>query len=286
MPQQRRFVLIYSGELEGDVRQPAGAAIAGDNCGHYASDLAASLTRLGHEAEIWTVRRSGQSPLERGLGGAMIRRFPGQRDYLVPRMRPCWWVSDWVATATEQLAASAGADVTFVTFHWEAGLAGRLLAQRFGCELVHVPCVRSTAMQASFFSVAEMPTSDRCCPGEPARRKHEEADTLRRATALIARTTDEFDLLRAEAGLQYPPDAAPLVAHVPDGPDLGARFLAAVPASRHTPTDRALTSATLASLGTQEEPAVPQQSGRARRQPWQFEMELAKFSLAGRRAMF
>jgi hypothetical protein len=141
MSTRRRFVLVCSDDLASAVlcdleSQPNHAQAAA------VRDLTVSLARSGHEVEVWTVQRHGEPAAQVGVAGLLVRRFPGRQEHLVPRVRPCWWVAEWVTCATSHLMtapAGAAVDATLVTFGTEAGVAGRLLSQRFGFNLVHVP---------------------------------------------------------------------------------------------------------------------------------------------------
>src|SRR5688572_6557535 len=104
---QRRFVMIRPGldASRGDGTGGGGEALAG-----YLVALSKSLVGLGHEVEIWTVQCDDEPATGRTGDGVTIRRFPGRRDYTVPRLRPCAWVSEWVACATAHLTGSPGGD--------------------------------------------------------------------------------------------------------------------------------------------------------------------------------
>ena len=65
--------------------------------------------------------------------------FADGRAFQAPRVRACGWVAEWVACATSHIMTAPGIIATLITFDWEAGVAGRLLAQRFRFDLVHVP---------------------------------------------------------------------------------------------------------------------------------------------------
>ena len=121
---QRRFVMIRPGL---DASRGAGGGAGGEALASYLVALSKSLVGLGHEVEIWTVQCDDEPPTGKIGDGETIRRFPGRRDYLVPRLRPCAWVSEWVACATAHLTSAPGGDgsvavsATLVTFGWEAG---------------------------------------------------------------------------------------------------------------------------------------------------------------------
>jgi glycosyl transferase family 4 len=276
MTQPRRFVMICSGDAAPVTSAPRDGGDEG--CTRFLRDLSTSLTRLGHEVETWTVQRDGQPPVEGGPGGTLIRRFPGQRDYLVPRLRPCWWVSEWVTCATAHLAKSPNLSVTLVTFGWEAGAAGRLLAQRFGLDLVHVPDAPSSGRATTSL----LGSGDADASYGATRRREEDVETCRYAVALVATSLPAYDAFLSMEPQWVDPDR---VTCVTAGADVAARFVAALPPARRdqagsTPPD----AASLASLADDED--SPSASSAARRQPWHFEMEFAKSAMSGRHVMF
>jgi hypothetical protein len=237
----RRFIMISARGCLGatDLRN----ARDDDTQFKYVQDLSASLVALGHEVEIWTVQCDDQPPTEKAQTGVLIRRFPGQRDYLVPRVRPCGWVAEWVACASAHLVKAPGVVATLVTHGWEAGIAGRSLADRFGFAQIHVP----HALQDLSEDVNEQ------SPSSFTWQVDEDRQTCRAASAVVATTAAQRDVLVDE---HY---AAPAdrVVIVPPGPDVGRRFIAALPRA----TDR-VAPVTLASIGVVSSAEIESARGR------------------------
>jgi hypothetical protein len=169
MSLRRSFVLICSGVLAPAVIPGHDAPDAGGQ-GAALRDVALSLARHGHEVEVWTVQSGDERPTQLGVDGLFVRRFRGRDAHLVPSSRPCWWVAEWVTCATAHLMTApedAAIDATLVTFGAEAGVAGRLLALRFGFDLIHVP---DSAPPSAEFS---------------SRLAHEDEETCRVASAVV-----------------------------------------------------------------------------------------------------
>ncbi len=221
----------------------------------YVDALSQALVGLGHEVEIWTVRGGGddQPAAEQREAAPIIRRFPGQRENLVPRVRPCGWVSEWVACATAHLERAPGVVATLVTHHWEAGVAGRSLAERFGLAQVHVPHVP----QVEELDDGPCARPEAQNPATIAWQVDEDRETCQVASAVIATSASQRDVLLAE------PYCAPAarVAVVDPGPGMGRRFLAALP-----PAPECADPIPLASIGVLNAAAMHTLSGR--RPPW------------------
>jgi hypothetical protein len=254
--QERNLILIASPE-----------AIAAHD---YILDLSASLRRLGHDVEIWTVQREAAEPPAEVLdAGDVIRRFRGYRENAVPRVRPCAWVAEWVTCATAHLRTAPGvaAASTLVSFDWEPGVAGRLLAQQFGVDLVHVPFASASALPDVEHATLHEPISPergwRSC-----RRDDEDRETCRFAATVIATTPDHAELLSG---------CARRVACVPAGADVGARFVAELPPAAVKPDTR-LRLAALAAEEPIERAAAASHPGRG---PWLCASEGANYAFAG-----
>jgi hypothetical protein len=233
-----RFVMISArGCLRGtDPRN----ALDDDTQFKYVHDLSTSLVALGHEVEIWTVQCDDQPQTVKTQDGVLIRRFPGQRDYLVPRVRPCGWVAEWVACASAHLVKAPGVVATLVTHGWEAGVAGRSLADRFGFAQIHVP------------HALEDQGNDQS-PSSLTWQVDEDRQSCRAASAVVATTAIQRDVLVDE---QYAAPADRVVIVLP-GPDIGRRFIAALPRVR----DRAAPVA-LASIGVMSSADIESARGR------------------------
>jgi hypothetical protein len=253
--QQRHFILIASPE--------------GLTAHDYVHDLSSSLRQFGHDVEIWTVRRGIAEPsAEVSDAGNVIRRFRGYREHSVPRVRPCAWVAEWVTCATAHLQAVPGvaAACTLVSFDWEPGVAGRLLAQRFGIDLVHVPCIPElpAAQHTSGYEAISPESWRRSCRGGD-----EDRETCRFASTVIATTPDQEQLLNG---------CARHVAYVPAGADVGARFVAALPFAAARVLDTTLRLAELATADPLD--AVPAASSTGRG-PWLCASTRANYAFAG-----
>jgi mannosylfructose-phosphate synthase len=103
-------------------------------------------------------------------------------------LTPCEYIAEWVARATEHLAPLPADDTVLVTHFWDAGIAGRRLATRFGATHVHVP---------HELAFEEYPTQPADGPAARnlVRRAHEERDVCRTAARVIATTPNQPELL-------------------------------------------------------------------------------------------
>jgi hypothetical protein len=255
--QQRNFILIAS---------PEGLSTC-----DYILALSTSLRRQGHDVEIWTVHRGvAEPPAEVSAAGDVIRRFRGYHENAVPRVRPCAWVAEWVTCATAHLQAVSGvaAASTVVSFDWEPGVAGRLLAQSFGIDMVHVPFTPESDVQR--VTAAEQIGAQH--RWRSYRREEEDRETCHFAATVIATTPHQEQLLRG---------CARRLACVPVGADLGARFVAVLPPTAVN-ADMRLRLAALAA----EDPVDPvAATSSTTRGPWRCASEGVNYAFAGTESM-
>jgi hypothetical protein len=195
----------------------------------YIRELGESLVGMGHEVEVWAVQGPEAAARELLADGLLVRRFRARRDYLVPRVRPAEWISEWTSCASDHLSRMPGLLATLVTFHWESGIAGRTLATRFGLAHVHVPQGYTADRSSGQFLAGH----------ESPRRIEEDRRTCETASAVVVESG------RAGEALQNDLPTLPFdrLSTVPRGRDFGRRFLAALPQE----TDVLSSSTTLAS---------------------------------------
>ena len=218
MVEKRRVVIICSNEVAELVATGDGPRDV--EAEGYAGEVAGSLAALGHRVEVWTARCPDESEAERLGSGVLIRRFRGRCDYVAPRVRPCGWVSEFVAHAADRLADEPTVASTLVTHNWEAGVAGRALARRFRLAQVHVPHAL-TGGGAEHEGRDGTGTDPGCAE---IRRMEEERETCREAWRVVATSARHRESLIAEP-LHVPMDR---VVVVPPGHGIGQRFAAAL----------------------------------------------------------
>jgi hypothetical protein len=193
----RNFVMVLAripGATAPEPGQPATDARVG-----CVMSLAASLAGLGNVVEVWDVRAHGQPETEVVHGGVLVRRFAGDPG-LIPKVRPCAWIPGWVADAAAQLSRMPYARVTLVTHGWEAGVAGRRLAEHFALRLVHVP--HSLALCEGGHAAMDHPSdlTGVVC----SRQLEEEREVCRAASRVLALTSVQRDFLVGAEGYRVP----------------------------------------------------------------------------------
>lgn len=198
--------------LRGDVTAPA-PADAPDAA--RVLDQAESLARAGHRIEVWTRRCDDQPESDILPTGLRLRRFPAGDCGCVRPQTPAEYTAEFLARATDHLAGMNGHTPMLVTHHWDAGLAGRVLAARFGLTHVHVPHTLAT-------EEFPRPLTDAQSSRDLARRTREEREACRSATSVIAATPRQRDaLLAAPYNVPArkifiaPPDVAPAPGDAP-----------------------------------------------------------------------
>jgi mannosylfructose-phosphate synthase len=218
----------------------------------YVAELTDRLARLGHDVELWTARGGDELETETLVGGATLRRIRREHDYLVPRIRPCGWVTGFVDGATEHLSRIAATGPVIVSYLWEAGVAARALSQAFGLAHVHVPEPVPPDRLDDAPSAGVGGGAATCLP---SRRLDEDRQTCQEASTVVATSERHRDALVGAYGL-----AADGVALIAPGPDMGERFAALLPPARNTGTASPTTADPAANL--------PVGGFLARRGPW------------------
>ena len=153
---------------------------------------ARELAERGCDVEVWTCLCGDGPQAVRLLGRVEVRRFPCGDCGSVRRPTTCEYVSEFVNRAGERLAQLAGSIPTLVGHSWDAGIAARQLAVRFGLPLVFVPHVLGVEERPA-------PPADGLTARELGRRVREERETCRAASRVVARTVEQRELLVGEA---------------------------------------------------------------------------------------
>jgi D-inositol-3-phosphate glycosyltransferase len=187
--------------------------------------LSNSIRTLGHTVEVWGLRTGGQLEAEIAEGGVLIRRFAGGQG-LIPKVRPCSWVPGWVANAAAHLARAPKSGSVLVSHGWESGVAGKLLADRFGLPLVHVPHELSLG---DADQVADEASVD-CHAAASYRQLEDEREICRAACKVLARDAAQRDLLVRKDGYAVPaPRVAIVGQNVADWTVAARQFVDALP---------------------------------------------------------
>ena len=105
----------------------------------YVLELSRCLARMGFEVDVLTRHFEDQPETEQDVPGVVIRRFPcGGREF-IPKEHLDEHIPEWVDNASP-LIESIASECEFMNSHyWDAGLAGQLLADRFGIAHLHTP---------------------------------------------------------------------------------------------------------------------------------------------------
>jgi mannosylfructose-phosphate synthase len=174
---------------------PLGAADTGGQV-VYVLELSRKLAQLGYDVDIWTRRFDDQSAAEEVAPRVRILRAPCGGPGFLPKERLVDAVPEWCENAL-RLIREEGIGYTFVNSHyWDAGLAGRHLADVLGVPHVHTPhslgLWKQRQMEQDF-------------PGDLARleerynfaqRIREERELYHQAAVVLATTPVQLDLLR------------------------------------------------------------------------------------------
>jgi hypothetical protein len=152
---------------------------------------ARELAQRGADVEVWT-RRCGDGPQAvRLAGGERVLRFPCGDCGSVREPTPCEYVGEFVGRVTERLEELAPSMPTLVGHFWDAGVAARTLAVRFGLPFVFVPHVLGLEEQGGL-------PADGPAARELSRRVREERETCRGASRVVALTPRQRELLLGE----------------------------------------------------------------------------------------
>lgn len=152
---------------------------------------ARELADRGCDVEVWT-RLCGDGPQALRLFGRVdVRRFPCGDCGSVRQPTPCEYIEEFIHRAADRLVEIAPSLPTLVGHSWDAGVAARHLALRFGLPFVFVPHV---------LGVEEHPIlpADGPAARELSRRIREERETCRAASRVVALTAEQRELLLAD----------------------------------------------------------------------------------------
>ena len=174
--------------IRGDVTAPATQSPHDAALAHRVLRQCVDLARIGRPVEIWTRQCGDRGETELHAQCVTVHRVPCADCGSVRRQLPGEYVAEFVARAAERLARRPIDHTTLVSHYWDAGIAGKLLAVRFGLAHVHVPHA---------LVVEDPETMGADGPGvrELARRMREERETCRAASRVIATSPAQRDLL-------------------------------------------------------------------------------------------
>jgi mannosylfructose-phosphate synthase len=180
-----KLIMIW---IRGDVTAAGAAPADAAQQAERVLEQSRALVRLGYEVELWTRRCADRPETEVLARGVPVRRFACGDCGCVREPTPCEYVAEFVTAAAEVLAPLPPAGVMLVSHSWDAGIAAKLLAARFGVAHVHVPHA---------LGVEEHPAiaDDAPAARDLTRRVREERETCRAASRVIASTPAQRDLL-------------------------------------------------------------------------------------------
>ena len=117
---------------------PLGAADTGGQV-VYVLEISKKLAQLGYEVDIWTRRFEDQPEIEQVSEGVRVIRMPcGGREF-IPKEYLYLTLNAWVANAL-RFIREHGLEYEFINSHyWDAGVAGRDLADELGVPHLHTP---------------------------------------------------------------------------------------------------------------------------------------------------
>lgn len=105
----------------------------------YVLELSKALARMGYEVDILTRQFEDQPDVEDVAAGVRLLRHPCGGDGFIPKETLCEQIPEWAANASRRIRQE-GVEYAFINTHyWDAGLAGKLLAERFGFVHLHTP---------------------------------------------------------------------------------------------------------------------------------------------------
>ncbi len=189
---------------------PLGAADTGGQV-VYVLELSKKLAQLGYEVDIWTRQFESQLPVEEINARVRILRAPCGGPNFLPKERLADVLPEWCENAL-RIIRDEGIHYGFINSHyWDAGVAGRHLADVLDVPHVHTPHSLGLWKQRQM---------EQDAPGEKARfeerynftqRIREERQLYQEADVVIATTPIQLDMLRtdyevpAEASHMIPP---------------------------------------------------------------------------------
>jgi hypothetical protein len=187
-PESKVIVMWVRGDVTAAVAED-GVAWAGQRA--RVIEHARELAERGCDVEVWT-RLCGEGPQALRLFGRVeVRRFACGDCGSVHEPAPGEYVSEFVERAAERLAGLAPSIPTLVGHFWDAGIAARHLAVRFGLPLVFVPHVLGLEGRPPL-------GGDGPAAREMARRVREERETCRAASRVVAVSTEQREVLMGE----------------------------------------------------------------------------------------
>jgi mannosylfructose-phosphate synthase len=105
----------------------------------YVLELAKCLAQFGFSVDIFTRRFEDQPAVESLNSKVRIVRIPCGGSQFIPKETLCDFIPEWARNA-EQYIRDRKWNYSFINSHyWDAGLAGELLAKRFGIPHFHTP---------------------------------------------------------------------------------------------------------------------------------------------------
>lgn len=146
----------------------------------YVMELAKCLARLGYNVDVLTRGFDGQPAEEPVSKRCRILRFPCGGDAFIPKETLADSIPEWVQNVRAFVAAHDLRYDWIVSHYWDAGLAGRLLADRWATPHVFVPHSLGSWKRDNM---------------------HEDAEALERKYNLRARIAEEQRILRTCAGV-------------------------------------------------------------------------------------
>ena len=136
-PAKRRIAMISTHGYVA-ANPPLGAADTGGQV-VYVLEISKKLAQLGYEVDIWTRRFEEQAEIEQVSEGVRIIRMPcGGREF-IPKEYLYLTLNAWVSNAL-RFIRHRGLNYEFINSHyWDAGVAGRDLAEELGVPHLHTP---------------------------------------------------------------------------------------------------------------------------------------------------
>ena len=136
-PAKRRIAMISTHGYVA-ANPPLGAADTGGQV-VYVLEISKKLAQLGYEADIWTRRFEEQAEIEQVSEGVRIIRMPCGGSDFIPKEYLYLTLNAWVSNAL-RFIRQRGLNYEFINSHyWDAGVAGRDLAEELGVPHLHTP---------------------------------------------------------------------------------------------------------------------------------------------------
>ena len=173
---------------------PLGAADTGGQV-VYVLELSKKLAQLGYEVDIWTRQFENQPRLEPVAEGVRIIRTPCGNAEFIPKEYLYLGIPEWCEHA-QQFIKQNGLSYQFINSHyWDAGWAGRSLAEALKIPHVHTP--HSLGTWKRFQMAKDYPDqlSDFERRYNFAERILHERSIYRDATLLVATTPEQMDVI-------------------------------------------------------------------------------------------